>query len=162
MTIPALFIGLDMSTVVEVASVEGSIQLGDNLIMMLATEIMFPDLGPSREIMLSPIAFAAWIGLLVTALNLLPIGQLDGGHIGYAMFGERHKWIARLAFAAMIPLSFFSVNWLVWALLILIIIRVQHPPILEEHTPLPPMQRAIGWISLAIFIGSFIPNPISM
>ena len=162
MTIPALFIGLEMSTVVEIASVEGSIHLGDNLIMMLATQIMFPNLGAGQEVMLSPIAFAAWIGLLVTALNLLPIGQLDGGHIAYAMFGKRHKWIARIAFAAMIPLSFFSINWLVWALLILIIIRVQHPPILEEQTPLPPFQRVIGWISLAIFVGSFIPAPISM
>lgn len=162
MTVPALFIGLSMSTVVEVGAVEGSIQLGDNLFMWLATQVMFPDLGPSQEVMLSPVAFAAWIGLLVTALNLLPIGQLDGGHIAYAMFGEKHTWIARIAFVALIPLSFLSMNWLVWAILILVLIRIQHPPILEQDTPLPQFQRIIGWVSLAIFVGSFIPQPISM
>ena len=158
-TIPALFLGLEMSTVVDTSSFEAGLQLGDSLFMWLATHAMYPDLGPSQDIMLSPVGFAAWIGLLVTALNLLPIGQLDGGHIAYAMFGKKHAWIARIAFVALIPLSFLSLNWLIWAALIFFLIRIQHPPIMETNEPLAPHQKVIGWIALAIFLGSFIPEP---
>ncbi|MCF7804902.1 MAG: site-2 protease family protein [Candidatus Marinimicrobia bacterium] len=161
-TVPALFIGLQMSTVVDTTGVQGSIQLGDSLFMMLATDLVFPNLPSSQDVMLHPVAFAGWIGLLVTALNLLPIGQLDGGHIAYAMFGGKHKWIAWIAFAALIPLSFLSLNWLIWAVLILVLIRVQHPPIMAPEEPLPLKQKIIGWVTIAILIGSFIPEPISM
>lgn len=161
-TVPALFIGLRMSTVVDTAGLEGSIQLGDSLFMWLASNMMFPDLQAGQDVMLHPVAFAGWIGLLVTALNLLPIGQLDGGHIAYAMFGKRHKWLAWIAFAALIPLSFLSLNWLIWAVLIFVLIRVQHPPIMAPEEPLSPYHRAIAWISFLILIGSFIPEPIRM
>lgn len=162
MTIPALFIGLAQSTVVTVGASEGSLQLGDSIFMWLATHIMFPGLGPQQDVMLSPVAFAAWIGLLVTALNLLPIGQLDGGHIAYALFGKQHKWIARIAFGALIPLSFLSLNWLIWALLIFFLIRVQHPPIAPTEQPLEKYQQIIGWIAIIILIGTFIPQPFSI
>lgn len=159
MTVPALLVGLRMSTVVNTASSQAGLRLGDSIFMWLATHAMFPHLGPQQDVMLSPVAFAAWIGLLVTALNLLPIGQLDGGHIAYAMFGKKHTWIARIAFAALIPLSFLSLNWLIWAALIFFLIRIQHPPILESYAPLTRFQRAVGWVSMIIFIGSFIPQP---
>ena len=158
-TIPALFIGLAQSTVVQLGAVEESIQLGDSLFMWIATNAMFPNLPPGQDVMLSPVAFAAWIGLLVTALNLLPIGQLDGGHIAYALFGEKHKWIARIAFFALIPLSYLSLNWLVWAALIFFLIRVHHPPIAPTEDPLPRRQKVIGWIAIVILIGTFIPQP---
>lgn len=158
-TIPALIIGLNLSDVVELSSVEGSFQLGDSIIMWMATNFMYPDLGPGQDIMLHPVAFAGWIGLLVTALNLLPIGQLDGGHIAYAMFGDKHIWIARIAFAGLIPLSFLSTNWIIWAALILFLIRIKHPPIMNPDDKLPPAQQAMGWAALAIFVGCFIPQP---
>jgi len=88
--------------------------------MKLFTALLYPGLGETQDIMLHPIAFAGWIGLLVTMLNLLPIGQLDGGHIAYAMLGEKHQYIAKIAFLALIPLSFLSLNWLVWGALILL------------------------------------------
>ncbi|MEJ2051071.1 MAG: site-2 protease family protein [Calditrichota bacterium] len=159
MTIPALLLGLHMSTVVNTTSTAGGLRLGDSIFMWLATHAMFPHMGPGQDVMLSSVAFAAWIGLLVTALNLLPIGQLDGGHIAYAMFGKKHTWIARIAFFALIPLSFLSLNWLIWAALIFFLIRIQHPPILESYEPLTTFQRAIGWVSMFIFIGTFIPQP---
>jgi len=158
-TVPALILGLKMSTVVDTSSLGGSIELGDSLFMWLGTQILYPNLGPAQDIMLSPVGFAAWIGLLVTALNLLPIGQLDGGHIAYAMFGEKHTWIARIAFFALIPLSLLSLNWLIWAVLIFFLIRIQHPPILAADEPLPFRQKVIGWVSLAILVGTFIPEP---
>lgn len=162
MTIPALFIGLSQSSIVTTGGGGSGITLGNSIIMWLATHLMFPNMGPTQDVMLSPVAFAAWIGLLVTALNLLPIGQLDGGHISYALFGEKHKWIARVAFAALIPLSFLSLNWLVWAALIFFLIRVQHPPIAPAQESLAPYQKIIGWIAIGILVGTFIPQPISM
>ncbi len=162
MTIPALFIGLAQSTVVNVSNSHEGIQLGDSIFMWLATHLMFPALGSTQDVMLSPVAFAAWIGLLVTALNLLPIGQLDGGHIAYALFGNQHKWIAWIAFGALIPLSFLSLNWLIWALLIFFLIRVQHPPIAPTEQPLQRYQQVIGWVAIAILVGTFIPQPFSL
>ena len=161
-TVPALRIGLNMSSIVDLSSVEGSFQLGDSIFMWMATNFMYPDLGAGQDIMLHPVAFAAWIGLLVTALNLLPIGQLDGGHIAYAMFGDKHKWIAWAAFAALIPLSFLSTNWIIWGLLIIFLIRIKHPPIMDANEKLSPAHLVIGWIALLIFVGSFIPQPFSV
>ena len=83
--VPALLLGLKLSTVVEKVDINNAIMLGDSLLMKLLTWVAYPNLLDSQDIMLHPIAFAGWIGLLVTMLNLLPIGQLDGGHVAYAM-----------------------------------------------------------------------------
>ena len=104
--------------------------------------------------------FAGWIGLLVTMLNLLPIGQLDGGHVAYAMLGEKQKLIGQAAFILLVPLSFLSINWLVWGLLLLLLMRtVKHPPIQDIHIPLSESDKRIGYICLLIFILCFIPAP---
>ncbi|MFQ6611480.1 MAG: site-2 protease family protein [Fidelibacterota bacterium] len=158
--VPALFIGLIQSTVVEKIATENAIILGDSILMKLLTFITHPGMGATQDLMLHPIAFAGWIGLLVTMLNLLPIGQLDGGHIAYAMLGERHKLMAKLAFLALIPLSFFSINWLVWGLLILALMRTtSHPPIQDIQAPLSLINKRIGLFCLLIFILCFIPAP---
>ncbi len=158
--VPALLIGLMKSTVVEKVATENAILLGDSILMKILTAVTHPGLGSSQDLMLHPIAFAGWIGLLVTMLNLLPIGQLDGGHIAYAMLGEKHNLVARLAFLALIPLSFFSLNWLIWGLLILALMRTtSHPPIQDILTPLSQTNKRIGYLCLLIFILCFIPAP---
>ena len=158
--VPALLIGLSLSTVVETVESTGGIILGDSLLMKLFTALLYPGLTETQDIMLHPIAFAGWIGLLVTMLNLLPIGQLDGGHIAYAMLGEKHRYIAKIAFLALIPLSFLSLNWLVWGALILLLMRTtRHPPIQDIYTPLSAANKRIGYLCLVIFILCFIPVP---
>jgi membrane-associated protease RseP (regulator of RpoE activity) len=158
--VPALFIGLSQSKIVFPKELETGIRLGDSLLMKFATWITFPGLPENADILLSPVAFAAWIGLLVTALNLLPIGQLDGGHIAYAILGKKHERIAQLAFLALIPLGIFlSINWLVWAALIFFLIRIKHPPILDIQSSLDNRQLALGLFSLLIFILTFVPQP---
>ncbi len=158
--VPALMIGLSLSTVVSVSNLGEGIQLGDSLLMKLMTAAIFPGLTDQQDIMLHPIAFAGWIGLLVTMLNLLPIGQLDGGHIAYAMLGRKYGQVARLALFALLPLSFFSLNWLVWGVLILLLMRTpDHPPVMDVDAALDPRDRKIGFICLAIFILCFIPAP---
>ena len=161
--VPALIIGLLLSDVIEKVDIQGAIMLGDSILMKLLTWLTHPALLASQDIMLHPIAFAGWIGLLVTMLNLLPIGQLDGGHIAYAMLGEKQGWLAKASFVSLIPLSFFSLNWLVWGLLILFLMRsTKHPPIQDIHVPLSKDNQMVAYACLVIFILCFIPAPFNI
>jgi membrane-associated protease RseP (regulator of RpoE activity) len=158
--VPALIIGLMISTVVIVDSEQVGIILGDSILMKILTALIHPGLPDNMDILLHPVAFAGWIGLLVTMLNLLPIGQLDGGHIAYAMLGDKHKIVAKAAFLALIPLSFLSLNWLVWGILILVLMRTtKHPPIQDIRTPLSKENMYVGYVCLVIFLLCFIPAP---
>ena len=158
--LPALVVGLLLSEVIEKNDIQGALILGDSIIMKILTWDTHPGLSKSQDIMLHPVAFAGWIGLLVTMLNLLPIGQLDGGHIAYAMLGEKQIIIGKLAFLLLIPLSFLSINWFIWGILLLILMRsVKHPPIQDIHVPLSYKDKQIGYACLIIFLLCFIPAP---
>ncbi len=120
---------------------------------------------PMNEMYHFPFIFAAWFGLLVTAINLMPIGQLDGGHITYAMFGDRARLIAMGAFALLIVLNFYLISnfnsyiWVLWSLLILLFIRFRHPPTLNDRVPLGKGRRLLGWFSYVVFVLCFSPMP---
>ncbi len=158
--VPALIIGLSLSEVIDTTGLELGIVLGDSILMKILTAIIYPGLSESQDILLHPVAFAGWIGLLVTMLNLLPIGQLDGGHVAYALLGKKHEKVAKFALLALIPLSYFSINWIVWGALILILMRTtKHPPVYDVDKPLSVFNRRIAYICLAIFILCFIPAP---
>ena len=158
--VPALVIGLLLSDVIEINNQYNGIILGDSLLMKIFTYIIFPDLGNGYDILLNPIAFAGWIGLLVTMLNLLPVGQLDGGHIAYAMLGNKQGLVGWITLGALFLLSFLSLNWLVWGLLIFFLMRsAKHPPIHDILTPLSNKNKNIGYLCLLIFILCFIPTP---
>jgi len=158
--VPALIIGLILSNVVETSGESIGIILGDSVLMKFLTAIIHPGLTEAQDILLHPVAFAGWIGLLVTMLNLLPIGQLDGGHVAYAILGPKHDIVAKCTFLALIPLSFFSLNWLMWGILILVLMRsTKHPPIYNMDEPLSDKDKLIGYVCLSIFILCFIPAP---
>jgi membrane-associated protease RseP (regulator of RpoE activity) len=159
--VPALFIGLSLSTVIDKTG-EIGIQLGESVLMKLATVIIYPGLGDQQDIILHPIGFAAWIGMLVTMLNLLPIGQLDGGHIAYALLGSWYKKIAWGALIGILILSIFSPNWLIWAVLVYLLTRMKHPPIMDEYEPVSRYEKCIGVIALIIFVLTFIPIPFKL
>jgi membrane-associated protease RseP (regulator of RpoE activity) len=116
----------------------------------------------------NPVWLAAWVGVFMTALNLLPIGQLDGGHVTYAVFGRRgHRFTAWASYAAVIALAVFSVksgtwNWVVFAVLLTLVIRVGHPPVLDEDEPLGLARILVAIIGLLIFALSFMPIPITI
>jgi membrane-associated protease RseP (regulator of RpoE activity) len=159
---PLTVIGLHYSTVVDPgAAATGTLMLGDSLIFKLLTYAVKGSLG-NLDITLHPLALAGWIGLWVTSVNLLPIGQLDGGHVSYAMFGKYSIWVARGAFVLLIPLGLVWSGWFFWAFLILIIVRLRHPPPIDDAVPLSPARRAIGWLVFAIAILTFIPAPINI
>ncbi len=160
--VPALIIGLSLSDIVSLSSESIGITLGDSILVKILTAIIFPNLAETQDVMLHPIAFAGWIGLLVTMLNLLPIGQLDGGHIAYAMLGRRHEKVARYALLALIPMGLLSLNWIVWAILILVLMRTtKHPPVYDVDVPLSSVNKKIGYACLIIFMLCFIPVPFS-
>jgi membrane-associated protease RseP (regulator of RpoE activity) len=158
--VPALIIGLSLSQIVEISSADIGITLGDSILIKFLTVIIFPSFNNSQDVMLHPIAFAGWIGLLVTMLNLLPIGQLDGGHIAYAMLGRKYNKVSKFALLALIPMGLLSLNWLVWAVLILVLMRTtKHPPVNDIDVPLSDKNKRLGYICLAIFVLCFIPIP---
>ena len=149
----------------EVRSVDGAgtmIVLGDSLLFSTLTKIMVGAVPEGSDIYLHPVAFAGWIGFFVTSLNLIPVGQLDGGHIAYAILGRRHEKISRVLIGVLVVLGLFAFEgWLVWAVL-LFFLGAKHPPILFPDVPLDPKRRAVGFASLIIFILTFIPVPVAI
>ncbi|MEO6695941.1 MAG: site-2 protease family protein [Ignavibacteria bacterium] len=129
---------------------------------------------PMNEIYHYPFLCVGWFGLLITSLNMMPVGQLDGGHISYAMFGEKHKYVAYFVFAillifgiiGLLPFlgvthSYESINWLIWALLIFFVIKIKHPPTIDEDDKaLDNKRKLIGWFTFIIFLVSFCPIPV--
>jgi membrane-associated protease RseP (regulator of RpoE activity) len=110
---------------------------------------------------LSPMAFAGWLGMFVTMLNLLPIAQLDGGHILYAAFPRAQRHVARAFFVLVLLLGYLSKSWFVWAFVVLILSRGQfgHPPVLDAYRPLPKSRLWVLVASLVIFALTFTPAP---
>ena len=137
---------------------EAGLTLGNSLIFFLLSNLVL-NVPPGHDVLLSPMAFAGWAGLFVTMLNLLPIGQLDGGHIAYALFGKHQRKVARFTVFALIPLGIFWMGWFLWAVLAFVI-NLNHPPTLNDELPLDRNRKIIGFVSLAIFLLCFTPVPI--
>ncbi len=155
--LPFLIAGLALSKQVPGIAEQGDIVFGTPLLLTFFEHLFFPGVH-SADIYLHPIARAAWVGLFATALNLLPIGQLDGGHILYAVFGARHKLISRIALVGMIPLGFFYWPWWVWAVILLLFGR-KHPYIYDEES-IGWKRKVLAVVSLVIFLICFMPAPI--
>jgi len=139
--------------------------LGKTLLYELVGKFFGADRLPMNEMYHFPFIFAAWFGLLVTSINLMPIGQLDGGHITYAMFGDRARIVAIVAFFLLIILNFYLISnfdsyvWVLWTILLLIFIRFRHPPTLNDSIGIDKGRRILGWLSYLIFIVCFSPMP---
>ncbi len=165
--VPAFYIGLKLSHIVDLPTATEGIILGDSIITKFLTFIVYPNLKENMDIMLNPIAFAAWIGMIVTMLNLLPIGQLDGGHVAYGILGKKHKHLAWTVFGlilvlGLIPMFFkvYSLNWIIWMVLVFFLVKIKHPPVFNEYEKISKLEIILGVISLLILILTFIPIPI--
>jgi hypothetical protein len=162
--IPALVVGLALSHVVaEPKATEGMMSLGEPLAFKAATWLVWGSLKDGYTLNLHPVAFAAWFGLLATALNLFPIGQLDGGHISYAVLGRRSTHVTLAAIGVAIVLTFFSLSWLVWTVLMVVMlfaIGANHPRTLDEEVPLDRTRLVLAFVALAVFVLSFTPSPL--
>jgi membrane-associated protease RseP (regulator of RpoE activity) len=138
----------------------GGVLFGDSLVTAGVQWLVVGALPPGHDVVVHPVALAAWLGLFVTTLNLIPLGQLDGGHVTYAWLGERRAlWLSRFVSAALLLAGVFvSLNWLVWWLLTRLVVGLRHPPAIVE-TPLGPGRRAVAILSLLLFLATFVPVP---
>lgn len=158
-SVAAAIIGLHSSEIVPLSQAKGALSLGDSILFTLLAKAVMGVTPADAEILLNPVAFAGWIGLFVTSINLIPVGQLDGGHIAYAFLGERH---ARLSFILVLLMSvlglFLWEGWILWAVLLLVL-GLRHPPVVYWEETLDKKRRVTGWIALLILILTFIPDP---
>ena len=134
--------------------------LGDSIITRV---VRFFAMGHASGIVLHPIAVAGWFGMFVTALNLLPIAQLDGGHILYSAAPKHHEGLGRGFWIVIMLMGWFWIGWLVWGSLLLVLSRgrLGHPPVLDAYRPLPRSRRWLGWASLVLFLMTFTPVPLA-
>lgn len=161
---PALFIGLWMSRIVKLPDDPSRLyELGEPLLFQLAAWLIWGPVQEGYTISMHPIAFAAWFGLLATALNLFPISQLDGGHICYAVLGRKSTWVTYLMIAVAIGLTFVSISWVAWTVLLMIMILIlgpHHPPTFDEHEPLDRGRLILAGVALLMLLVCFTPAPI--
>jgi len=162
LSVGAAFVGLSYSSVVPVAEAKGALGLGDSLLFSFLSNLVFGRLPETHEVLLHPMAFAGWIGLFVTSLNLIPIGQLDGGHIAYAFLGERQRVVSKVLVATLLLLGlFFWEGWAFWGA-VMILLGLKHPPVIYWEVPLDRKRRAAGAFAFFIFIITFMPAPFKL
>jgi membrane-associated protease RseP (regulator of RpoE activity) len=160
--VPALFIGVARSQIAFITPGD-HLFLGEPLLFKLATRIIWGNVPDTQTLVADPIAFAAWFGLLATALNLFPIGQLDGGHISYAVLGRRSTYVTVGMIGVAIVLSYRSASWIVWTVLVvgmLVAFGVRHPRVIDEDMPLDRTRQVLAVFAAIIFALCFTPAPI--
>jgi hypothetical protein len=157
--IPALAIAVLYSRVVPYSEAHASIVFGQPLAMRLLVAVLRPGVTPG-DLLLHPVGRAAWVGLFATALNLLPGGQLDGGHILYSVAGKYHKKITMGVALLLIPLGlFYWRGWILWSILLLAI-GFRHPPLLNRWEKLDRTRLLWAAIAVLMFILCFMPMPV--
>jgi membrane-associated protease RseP (regulator of RpoE activity) len=166
LTLPTLAVGMSLSRVVPFVPSADTLYFGEPLLFKLLGRLILGPIPAGHDIVLHPVAWAGWVGLLLTALNLLPIGQLDGGHVSHALLGRRSLLLSRIMIGLLAVLGiFFHVTWLVLAVFILVFEfrsknRLNHPPVLDPAAPLGRRRIILAVSMAAIFVLSFVPDPV--
>lgn len=158
--IPLTILGLKLSEVVAMEEIEGGIMIGSSLLFSLLEKVFFKGVGDTQGVFLHPMAFAGWLGMFVTGLNLLPIGQLDGGHISYSILGKAHRRVGLLFLGMLVAVGiiFRFVAYAFFGILILLV-GFRHPPPLDDVTPVSFVHRAVAVIAMLVLILTFVPQP---
>ena len=160
--VAALALSMGHARFVTPETLETGILLGEPLIFKLVEYLAGMTPPEGMDTFLHPVSFAAWFGFLATALNLLPAAQLDGGHMTYALFRNHHKRISLAVVVILVPLAiFYFTGWFVWIVLLLVL-RLGHPPTMDDSIPLRPRHTVLGWIGLAMLILCFTPAPFTL
>ena len=174
LSIPVLWVGLGLSHVIEVGNaglhpfviefLGDTMRVGTAPLLNALAAAAVPGFEAGATVSLHPLAFAGWLGMFVTALNLLPLGQLDGGHILYALLGPRQRWLGWAFVVLMVPLGLVWKGWWVWGVIAVLVSRgrVGHPPVLLDEVPIGRGRVVLGLIALVIFVVSFSPAPLAL
>lgn len=173
LSLPVVVVGLarsepigvaaDLATPWVVSFAGETIRIGNGVAFHGMATLVLPD-GGSGAVLLHPTAFAGWLGLFVTALNLLPLGQLDGGHVLYALHPRLQRRVGWWFFLALLPLGFLWWGWWPWAVIAFVVNRgrVGHPHLLQEAVPPDGRRRAVGVACIIIFFLTFVPVPLRL
>jgi membrane-associated protease RseP (regulator of RpoE activity) len=157
----AVLIGLQQSHIQPMPSDGLGLELGDSLLTKALVHWVHGEIPDGYALYFSPVAFAGWVGFFVTVLNLLPIGQLDGGHVTYAFLGRRHALWARLAWVGVLACAlFFWPGWYFWALFP-VLLGFDHPPTRTDWIPLRGWRRFGFFMTVLLFVALFVPKPIA-
>jgi len=156
--VPATWIGIATSQVGPVPA-GATLELGDSLLMKALVRLIHGPLPAGQELLLNAVGLAGWAGVLVTALNLLPLGQLDGGHVAYALWGRRSRLVAVAAIGVMLVLARQWPGWIAWCVLA-VIFGLRHPPLVDPERPLGRWHQVLGVIAFMLLILCFTPVPL--
>jgi len=158
-SLPCIVVGIKLSTLQPIEGNTGYLQLGDPLIFQILQRLLVGKVPEGYDLVLHPLGYAGWVGMFVTALNLLPAGQLDGGHVVFAVFGSKSRWIYGCTIAGMAMLAiFYNPGWLVLVILLLVF-GMRHPEPLDMKTELDGRRKMLAWGALLIFLLAFTPSP---
>jgi membrane-associated protease RseP (regulator of RpoE activity) len=157
--LPVLWLGIREATLQPLAADAEGLFLGEPLLFRWFTQLVHGPVAADQTLLMGRLGLAAWFGLLVTALNLMPIGQLDGGHVTYALLRDRAHRISRIASWVCVALVYFGPSWILWAVLMRILGR-RHPPTRDDAEPLGRARVVVGALSLVVFVVCFVPDPI--
>ncbi|MGE4222992.1 MAG: site-2 protease family protein [Vicinamibacterales bacterium] len=163
--VPLLVVGIAWSRVIPVPENGGGLLLGDPLLFQLFERLLWGDIPDAQALFVHPTGLAAWFGLLATALNLFPFGQLDGGHITYALFGRRARWLSAATLLATVALAYGSLSWGAWSVLLLLMTAVHgvgHPPTLDDGESLGRGRRWLAVVAALVLVLCFTPRPIEL
>ncbi|MFN7981079.1 MAG: site-2 protease family protein [Vicinamibacterales bacterium] len=161
--VPAMFIGMAMSNVLPVPQMMDGINLGEPLLLKLAARLLLGTPPAGYDVNLHPMTVGAWFGLIATSLNLFPIGQLDGGHISYAVLGRKSSHVTLVMIGCALVLTWFSPSWMVWTGLMVVMLFVfgrHHPRTFDEEVPLDSRRKWLALFAVVMFILCFTPAPI--
>lgn len=162
-TMPVLYFGILHSEWIPKETIAGAMELGEPLLLQWMIEWLKPAPGENMEFMLNGYAFAGWVGVFITGMNLLPVGQLDGGHILYTLIGKHAHKIALITVGAGAGMMIYSGIYSYSLLLILLMMTgVRHPPTANDNVPIGVGRQLIGWLTMAFLIIGFTPEPIMM
>jgi len=171
MAVPLLFIGIWMSRIspdynpADLPAGLISYSLGEPLLYKAASALVWGNVPAGQSLNMHPVAFGAWFGLLATALNLFPIGQLDGGHISYAVLGRRSTYVTFAAVAAAMGLAWYANSWIVWTALTVVMLVVfgpHHPRVFDENVPLDRRRLVLAAFAAIMLVVCFTPSPIRL
>lgn len=159
---PVIFWGIRDATRVPMQQV-GVLHFGDPLLFRIAEWMVLGPRSEGQEILIGPMVFAGWVGLFVTALNLLPMSQLDGGHISYAVFGRGSRKLAILVYGSLIVAMLLQIVGPTYILFLVLVwmVGIGHPPTMNDGLQLDAKRKAVAVLALIVFILSFTPFPVT-
>jgi membrane-associated protease RseP (regulator of RpoE activity) len=163
--VPLLILGMSWSTIVRVPENFEGMVLGTPLLFDLAARMFFDTLPEGHSLNIHPLVFAAWFGMLATALNLLPFGQLDGGHLMYALIGRRSIWVSYATVLVAIGLTLYSMSWVVLTLMMLVMMLLfgtRHPTVWNEYDGLDRKRIAVFVFAIAMLALCFTSAPVEL